>query len=56
MLPLDKADLQVLRELSRYFTPKDYQRHGEEAYYVLRKLVGLRVWVVAEGFLWLLTN
>ena len=39
-LLLDKADLQVLRELSRYGTPKDYQRHGEEAYYVLRKQAG----------------
>jgi hypothetical protein len=41
MLPLDKADLQVLRELSSYSAPKDYQRHGEEAYYVLRKRAGL---------------
>ncbi len=34
---MDKADLQVLRELSRYGTPKDYSKHGGEAYYVLRK-------------------
>jgi hypothetical protein len=31
----------VLRELSRYGTPKDYQRHRAEAYYVLRKQAGL---------------
>jgi len=41
MLPLDKADLQVLRELSRYNTPERLPRHGEEAYYVLRKRAGL---------------
>ena len=36
-LLLGKADLQVLRELSRFGSPRFTQKHGVRSYYVLRK-------------------